>query len=171
MPAGATYDCIATTTLSGSPVTTVSFTSIPQTYTDLVLVSNIIYSANAGDYISLRFNGNTGTNYSTIRVAANGSTVGTGANSNDDKLPFYSASTTQYVPFIAHINNYSNTNVNKTALVKVANATANLDIGVGLFRSTSAITQVDVFFAAANIAASSTFALYGIAAAQPYERT
>lgn len=160
-----TYEPIATTTLSGSSVTTVSFTSISQNYTDLILVSNIIYSANAGDYISLRFNGGGGAIYSATRLAANGSTIGTGRSTNDDKLAFYTASTTQYVPFVADIMNYSNTTTWKTTLVRVSNATSNNDVGVGLFRSTSAITQVNIFFALASIAPNSMFTLYGVKAA------
>jgi len=142
-----TYTPIATTTLSGSPVTNVTFSSIPQTYTDLVLVSNIIYSANGGDYISLRFNNNsTNGTYAITRLTANGSTVSADGGT-DNKMPFYSSSTTQYVPFVAHINNYSNTTTFKTALVRLSNAGASVALGVGSFASTAAITQLDVFFA------------------------
>jgi len=63
MAAGATYEPIATTTVSGSSTSTVTFSSISGTYTDLVIIGNLgSQTTNAFPY--LQFNGDTGSNYS-----------------------------------------------------------------------------------------------------------
>jgi len=54
-----TYTPIATQTLS-SAVTSVTFSSIPQTYTDLILVMNVTNSS-ATVYKALQFNTDTST--------------------------------------------------------------------------------------------------------------
>lgn len=72
----ATYEKIASTTLS-SNATTITFSSIPQTYTDLILKFNIRTDiAGGGAYnVSIRINGNSGTNYQTLRLYGNASSV------------------------------------------------------------------------------------------------
>lgn len=71
-----TYELIASTTLS-SPTTTITFSSIPQTYTDLLIRFNIRNDvAGGGTYnVALRINGNSGTNYFTQRLYGSGSSV------------------------------------------------------------------------------------------------
>ena len=58
MAAGATYEPIATTTL-GSATNSVNFTSIPSTYTDLLLIGDFTCSAN-GTNAGVYFNSSTG---------------------------------------------------------------------------------------------------------------
>ena len=75
MAAGSTYTPIATTTL-GSAATSYTFTSIPSTYTDLVLVGNLSSSSNTN--ISIRIYSDSGTNYSNTYLTG---VNGTGASS------------------------------------------------------------------------------------------
>ena len=57
-----TYTPIATQTL-GSAAASVTFSSIPQGYTDLVLVDNVKSASGAGDSeLDVRFNGDSGSN-------------------------------------------------------------------------------------------------------------
>ena len=70
MAAGRTYTPIATTTL-GSATNTLTFNSIPSTYTDLVIICN--YSQN-GDMLQGRFNSDTSTNSSTSSSASTATT-------------------------------------------------------------------------------------------------
>ena len=104
MPAGPTYEPIATTTLTATN-STVTFSSIPSTYTDLVLIVN---SLGTGSYYSIQVNGDTATNYSRTRINGNGITVTSARDSNASNIPVNDLSST--VPGVAILNfqNYSN---------------------------------------------------------------
>ena len=68
-----TYTPIATQTL-GSAAASVTFSSIPQGYTDLVVViGSATFSANSSLYF--QYNGDTGANYSSTRLTGNGSSA------------------------------------------------------------------------------------------------
>jgi hypothetical protein len=157
-----TYTPIATTTLA-STSTSVTFSSIAGTYTDLVLVTNGNTAANSNTYLQL--NGDTATNYSITRMSANGSATSartTSANKiNLDGFGFYTVAVTANK--IISIQNYSNTTTNKTVLVR-ANSSSGVDGIVGLYRSTAAITSL-TFTTDSAMQIGSTFTLYGIKAA------
>ena len=166
-----TYTPIATTTASGS-VSSVTFSSIAGTYTDLIIVSSASLASGA-ENLRFRFNSDTGSNYSF--TVLNGS--GSGALSTRSSNQTYIAAdwngfltTTTNVTLI-NIQNYSNTTTNKTALVRsnnAASAASGVDAIVGLWRSTSAITSITILNSGTggvNFAAGSMFTLYGIAAA------
>jgi hypothetical protein len=65
--------------------------------------------------------------------------------------------------------NYSNSTTYKTVLGRSNRASSDTAADVGLWRSTSAITRIDLAmggsFPTNNFASGSTFTLYGIAAA------
>jgi hypothetical protein len=62
-----------------------------------------------------------------------------------------------------NLNNYSNSTTFKTALTKFGLASIGLDNTVGLWRNTSAITQVTFTLeSATNFASGCVFTLYGI---------
>ena len=67
-----TYEPIATTTL-GSAQASVSFSSFSG-YTDLVLVC-VATTASDDQFLSVQFNGDTGSNYSNTYMTGNGSTA------------------------------------------------------------------------------------------------
>ena len=73
MAAGSTYTPIATTTASGS-ASSVTFSSIPSTYTDLVIVADILGAASTADAV-LRFNSDTTSNYSETVIRGDGSSA------------------------------------------------------------------------------------------------
>lgn len=175
MAAGATYEPIATTTL-GSAASSYTFSSIPGTYTDLVLVSNVrcatsISNANF-DSLGIYFNSTTGTSYSATYLLGSGSAATTGRNTNAAEIyageiaGFLAASGT-FGSSIISINNYSNTTTYKTAICRSGTANAFVSESVGLFRSTSAISSltVRIFGGAKNLETGSNFTLYGMAAA------
>jgi hypothetical protein len=167
MAAGATYFPIATQTL-GSITTTVSFTSIPSTYTDLVLVYS---SRSQGGFdfqnSSIRFNGDSGSNYSYTQMSGNGSSASSLRQNNVNAIPTGAdIGTTQSGKWsvnIVNIQNYANATTNKTVLARV-NAQPSFTMArVGLWRSTSAITSFDVLRDDSNgFSVGSTFTLYGI---------
>lgn len=155
-----TYTPIATTTLTSAG--TVTFSSIPSTYTDLVIVVNGKASGNG--QVSLRFNGVTNS-YSTTTVYGNGSAAG----SARETAPTYMQlgylnyfDTTNQAMAVCHIMNYANTTTYKTVLCRMDNTALAAGASVGLWRYTNAITSIEVLAAAYNFAAGSTFTLYGI---------
>ena len=157
-----TYTPIATQTL-GSAAASVTFSSISGTYTDLRIVYATTASGDAGNY--LRFNSDTGSNYSRTGLYGNGSSAGSNRDTNATGIygPFTmsSAITSNTID----IMNYSNTTTNKTCLVRAGAANNSTLASVGLWRSTAAITSVSINCDGANFATGSTFTLYGIKAA------
>ena len=154
-----TYEKIATTTL-GSATGTVTFSSIPATYTDLFLVIGGAASSSQGLY--LYFNNDTASNYSRTYVYGDGSSAGS-ANSTTDMriLEIGSAISTVY----ANIMNYSNTTTFKTSLSRGGSASSLTIAQVGLWRSTSAINRVDIVTGTGTINTGTVLTIYGIKAA------
>lgn len=150
----------------GSAVSSVTFNSINQGYTDLVLVANVVSSTNAANYVYLQYNGDTGSNYSTTILSGNGSSaVSTRfANRTNFNIDYYATPNTQVGNRIVQIQNYSNTSVFKTGLVRANRAGGGTDAMVGLWRSTAAITSITITCDSDTFAAGSTFSLYGIRA-------
>lgn len=169
-----TYEPINTTTLASS-VTDITFSSIPNTYTDLILVTSVFGSRAANvDSLAVRFNGDTASNYSYtyfIGESSAGAISSSAANQTNIWVGnFTSNSVTQPGAIVIQIQNYSNTTTNKTILSRqnaMAGGTYNITgANVGLWRSTSAITSVTVRSeTGSNFSSGSTFTLYGIKAA------
>lgn len=165
-----TYDPIATTTLS-TAASTVSFTSIPNTFTDLILIANARANT-SGTSTSVYFTTNiTGTNYSTTWLVGYGSSVASGRYSNLGQgylgyVPGGSTNSSSRGTLIAHFMNYANTNIFKTTLSRGDVAEAETAAYVNLIRGTSAISTITLGEGGGNqFVAGSTFTLYGIKAA------
>ena len=167
-----TYEKIATNTVSGTTTTSVTLSSIPSTYTDLILIGSI-KGDTASMSLGLRFNGDSGTNYSTTFLEGDGSSAVSSRQTNQTKI-FLSASisynSTNFGTQIIQLMNYSNTTTYKT-LVERFNSNGGsfpgVNAGVGLWRNTSAINQLEILVLVAGqfFAAGSTFTLYGIKSA------
>jgi hypothetical protein len=154
-----TYEPIATTTL-GTSASSVTFSTIPGTYTDLVLVVNGTSTATNGN--EMQFNGDTGNNYSFTLLYGDGSSATSSRNSNISFAYAGRTNTNQSVS-ITQIMNYANTTTYKTVLTR---ANSNGDIvmaNVSMWRSTSAITSL--VYAGATFNSGTVFTLYGIKAA------
>lgn len=157
----ATYTPIATTTLGSNQAST-TFSSIPSTYTDLVLV---ITAPNTTTLVNqlLQFNGNTSAVYSRTRLLGDGTSASSDRRTNDTYLFAGLVNTTQNNT-ILHFMNYSNTTTYKTVLTRNNNSQY-VSAEVGLFRSTSAISSILIQAEYNSFVAGSTFTLYGIQAA------
>lgn len=169
MAAGSTYSPIETNTLSSS-ASSVTFSSIPQGYTDLVLVMSVQgASAATTRDPGIRFNSDTASNYSYTGLTGNGSSAVSFRSSNQlAGAAGFSFPTTGFETIIMSIQNYSNSTTYKTALFRNSSAAAIVGACVNLWRSTSAITSLTVLgsdLGSININAGSTFSLYGISAA------
>lgn len=150
-----TYVALASNTLS-STTATVTFSSISGAYRDLVLVVNGKTSAN--QFTGLRFNSDSGSNYTMVRMYS-------GANSTTATATyglFTTGDTTADTLSIAQINDYSSTDKHKTFLVR-SNITANNVAGHAVrWANTTAITSVSVEAISTTWAIGTTFSLFGI---------
>ncbi len=165
-----TYVALYSTTLANNTTNYVEFTAIPQTYTDLVLVTNITSFGGGGNYIYAQWgNGSidTGSNYSTTVMSGFTSTTESQrwANRVNYNMDYYATPVTTE-PSIRTLNlfNYSNTTTYKTAICRAGRAGAGTDASVGNWRSTQAINTLRITTDQNFFASGSTFALYGIAA-------
>lgn len=162
-----TYSQIATQTL-GSAASSVTFSGISGTYTDLVLVATP--KVTASTTFAVRFNSDTGSNYSATFLYGDGtSAVSTRVTSQTEIRVTYGATarSTNTGMFTVQINNYSNSTTNKTVLSREDWAGEGTGAIVGLWRSTSAITSITIIPISGGtiIDTGSTFSLYGIKAA------
>lgn len=151
-----TYESIASTTV-GSASATVTFSSIPGTYTDLILIIDSTLSS--GTDIILQMNGDTGNNYSRTYILGDGSSASSARNSN---LSSHGGGN----KMIHHFMNYSNTTTNKSGISRYGTAGTLTLAQVTLWRNTNAITSITLTGAGVTTFQSgSTFSLYGIKAA------
>ena len=165
-----TYTPIASVTLS-SAQSSVTFSGIPQTYTDLVVVvTGTVSVDNYGGW--LQINSDTGSNYSWTDLSGNGTTAQSnrgssiGNTSNWYAGPKQGWSNTSPNMTILNIFNYTNTTTNKTWISRTANpsSTGGTEATVGLYRSTSAVTSITLGVQSSGTYGSgSTFNLYGVA--------
>jgi hypothetical protein len=165
-----TYTLINSNTLS-STATSITFSSIPATYTDLVLVTSVLSNAANGEGLEVQFNSDTATNYSKTYLYGDGASVVSGRTSGSTSIAIGNIPTqnSDYATTIAHINDYANTTTYKSTLSKSGSAaTGNLSIMyVGLWRSTTAINAIKVFHkSGGSMSVGCTFKLYGIEAAK-----
>lgn len=158
-----TYTPVATVNITSSTAT-VTFESIPQNYTDLVLIASV-KSVTAAAGIKYRLNGDSGTNYSHNTLTATGSVItGEKQSINSGLLAYYGyTDTVNYGLYQQHFMNYTNTNYYKTSIGRSDNTSGQgLALMVNTWRNNSAITSISVFLDSGNMASGSTYNLYGI---------
>lgn len=171
----ATYEPIATTTLS-SAASTVSFTSISQSYTDLAII--VYAKGTASSHLYARWgNGSydSGNNYSNTglysRTTTNDYDVSRNTNVSWARLsPYtYGVPSATFGTTLTSLQNYSNTTTFKTALSRVASIGAaeyaGTEVAVHQWRSTSAINQIQFLMASGSLETGTTITIYGIKAA------
>jgi hypothetical protein len=162
-----TYTPIATQTLT-TATNTISFTSIPGTYTDLVLVCSI--KADAGTpNARLLINNTTTPLASFTQLQGNGTAVASNRAAGNAGTGGYLYGT-YYNPLVTgsfktiifNVMNYANTTTYKTVLIRTSGASDAVEAMVGLWQSTNAITQLNMSTGSNNFAPGSTLTLYGI---------
>lgn len=170
-----TYVPIQAITLS-SAAASVTFTNIPQTYTDLIVVGELQITNN-GYLIGVRFNSDSTALYSYTTLTGTGSTTSSIRKSNMvmSGLSQITSSTGRQT-VIAQFQNYSNTTTNKTFISRANDSAGSVTANVGLYRSTNAITSISIAesgdggsgtFGTGNILSGATFTLYGIGSGSP----
>ena len=159
----ATYEPIASTTL-GTAAADITFSSIPGTYTDLVLVLYGGFATTTSDLYT-QFNSDTGTNYSNTDLRGNGSAAASSGTSSVAYIRHNQNTVDSPSTWVIQVMSYANTNVFKTALSAFASAGNGVERSVGLWRSTNAITDIKVYTSSGNLSSGFTASLYGIKAA------
>ena len=169
MAAGSTYTPISTQTLS-STANTITFSSIPSTYTDLVLV--MVMTANSTAFnVFYTLNSDTGSNYSWTLMGGDGTTAGSAklASQPEGRLTYYAAVRSSTPTFTyANFMNYSNTTTKKTVISRSNRTSDGVEYTLNnWFNATSqAINNISIFAnGGLSFAVGSTFTLYGITAA------
>jgi len=154
-----TYRPLATVTL-GSSTSAVTFSSIPGTYRDLILVLD--GTASVGINGSVYFNSDTtAANYPYLRMTGNGST----ASSNSGNNIWFDFQTSKSMAVI-QIMDYSATDKHKTSLSRWNNPASVIGATAIRWTNTAAVTSLQVKDTnnSATFASGSTFSLYGVIA-------
>ena len=158
-----TYDLLNSVTLSSS-ASSVTFSSIDQSYRDLVLVAEGKMPGN--DFLTYQLNGVTSTGfYAYVGMWEEGFGPTSNANSASFNRFFTNRSGRTNTSCIIQIMDYSATDKHKTCLNSSFWGSAEVGRFADRFVSTSAITSVSFQEnGGANLLAGSTFYLYGVAA-------
>lgn len=161
----ATYEPIATTTLS-SAQTTITFNSIPATYTDLKIVMRA--KGNTGGInVSLRFNNDATATYSYVTLNGVGGSGTSAIQSGSSQVLLTAAttiSTSNFGLLIVDVLDYVTTTRFKSILHTYSNDNNNtgaVSSIVGMWRSTAAIDRIDLGINN-TMAIGTTATLYGI---------
>ena len=159
----ATYEPIATVTSSGSG-NTITFSSIPSTYTDLVISANATITTGLVA-LAYEFNADgTASNYSYTRLQGDGTSATSSRATSDAAIGFVAQTASMD---LINIMNYANTTTYKTSICRtnsMLSSDARTAAYVSLWRNTAAITSITLK-ASSNFLSGSTFTLYGIKAA------
>jgi hypothetical protein len=163
-----TYEKIQSTTL-GSAASSITFSSIAATYTDLRVV--LVATGSVSNYAKINFNSDTATNYSFTTIYGDGTTAYSTRDTSNTLIwlngGWLQNSTTIPSLYTIDIFSYAGSTY-KTCLTTASNDRNGSGIVsrvVGLYRSTSAITTIDLGVNSGNYAAGTTATLYGIKAA------
>jgi hypothetical protein len=165
-----TYTLIASYTVGSGGAATIDFTSIPATYTDLLVKYSLRTSTTAGATwydVYLTFNGTT-TNYSGRFVYGDGSDDASGTDATTAIFLRPSASTSTASTFgngEVYIPNYTSSNNKSVSVDNVSenNATsAFAGLTASLWSNSAAITSITLTAATGTLVQYSTAYLYGI---------
>jgi hypothetical protein len=162
-----TFELIASSTVGAGGAANMSFSSIPQTYTDL-LVRISGRSTGSSTVIELTFNGSS-SSYANKRLYGTGSSAASDSNNttfiSNVGLNDQGFTANTFANSDIYIPNYTGSTYKSTSGDGVSENNATLAysmIAAGLWSNTAAITSITLSQAGANIAQYSTAYLYGI---------
>ena len=163
-----TYEAIATVEVGSGGAADIEFTSIPATYTDLLVKVSARSTDGNWQGMYMRLNGAT-TNYSSIYLDGTGSSVGSGVITTTglyvSTIGGTNTTSSTFTNSEIYIPNYTSSNNKSLSADGSAenNATAAyLNLIANLWSDSAAITSILLYSAAGNIAQYSTATLYGI---------
>jgi hypothetical protein len=167
-----TYESISTVTVGSGGAASVTFSSIPATYTHLQirLIARSLENNSGLDTPFLRFNSDTGSNYAAHRLYGSGSSAGADAVTSQSQIragfvPLLNDLASVFGVIIYDVLDYANTNKYKTVRILTGtdlNGSGYVGFQSGLWQNTNAITTITMLPSNGNWAQYSQFALYGI---------
>lgn len=164
-----TMTLISTVTVGAGGAASISLTSIPQIYTDLLLEVSCRAATGTGTTILFYVNNNGASIYSQRNLDGDGSTTGSNSTSSTSGFTFAQNTTTQTASTFGnasiYIPNYTgstNKSISIDSTLENNGTTVLTRLTAGLYASTAAITQLDFLYASGNVAQYSTISLYGI---------
>jgi len=171
------YESIATVTVGSGGSSSIDFTSIPSTYTHLqirgILRTTETGATYDGNLVRMRFNGDTGSNYTMHSVVGYGTGYFADAAANVAYMEFARTAingngSSMFAVAVADILDYKDTNKFKTMRTLSGvdlNGGGRVYLSSNLWRSTSAITDIKIYPSSTfSFVQYSQFALYGIKA-------
>lgn len=167
------YESISTVTVGSGGSATISFTSIPATYTHLQIRGIARGSrSDQADGIVAQYNSDTGANYSWHEIQGSGSSAGAVASANashmgmQDSMAAQTGGASIFGALVIDILDYANTNKYKTQKSLTGNdrnGAGYVNFSSGSWRNTNAITSIDLkALYGSGFAEYTQFALYGI---------
>lgn len=164
----ADFELIATAYGDGSSGS-ITFSSIPQTYTHLQIRFATVLTTNASSQLCLRMNGVTTASYSMHRLYGNGSTAYSTGNSSTGYIQLIGESSglsTVASAGVVDLYDYTNTNKNKTIRAMSAGRkdafSREISLNSGAFMSTAAVSSLTLVTTGGVYATSTRFSLYGV---------
>jgi len=163
------YIPLATLTLTGND-SEVVFSNIPATFKDLVFSISIRGTSNDQSCV-MQLNGDTGANYSNVRMAGWGASYGSNATGTSYIFVTgynYGVSTTgSYTIAQGSLMDYAATDKHKTSLIRSRSSRDNGDTdtaaGAARWANTAAVTSIKFYLTSGSFTSGSTFDLYGVA--------
>ena len=159
---------ISTVTVGSAGAASITFSSIPQTYTHLQIRASMT-TATAGYGMLVRFNSDSGSNYVQHYLYGTGATAAAVGYTAQTEANLFGtstgSSTTQPSVAIGDILDYANTNKYKTvrSLSGVdKNGSGEISLISSLWMNTAGITSITIEPRGVNYSQYSSFALYGI---------
>jgi len=163
----ATFTLISSVTVGSGGAANIEFTSIPQTYTDLILLTSL--RDDAGSFTGqVTFNNST-TSYSNRYLRGNGASATSAGGSVTTYIESFSVGSTftanTFSNNYVYIPNYTSSNNKSVSVDGVTEnnaTTAYGEILAGLWSNSAAITEIDIAAGAGSFVQHSTAYLYGI---------
>lgn len=159
-----TYILLNQVTLAAAS-SSITFSSIPQSYQDLVVVSSVATQNDAFRQYRIRINSDSGSNYNEIKLNGSGSATGSSAGTNGTEFTFFSTGangvfstmTTQFI-------DYSALDKHKTFLHRGSVPDQTIGVDGGRWANTAAINTLTIYTPAGQFVTGSTFYIYGLVA-------
>jgi hypothetical protein len=159
-----TYTPLANVTLA-SATSSLSFSSIPATYRDLILIGNVQAQSDSFLQYRLRVNGDTGANYNNVRMENSGGSTLSSADSNATEMTFFSTSTSGvFSAMITNFMDYSATNKHKTLIARSSGPQNTVGAQASRWANTAVITSITILTPSGQFTVGSSWSLYGVIA-------
>jgi hypothetical protein len=166
-PVTSSYESISTVTVGAGGSSSITFSSIPSTYTHLQ-VRYMAVALSGTTEILMKINSGTGANYARHDLYGNGSAAGVSASASsaDPYIQGYISSVVPTNPCVGVVDilDYANTNKYKTSRILTGvdkNGSGGIEFNSLLWMNTNAITTLNIY-GTGTFGQYSSFALYGI---------